>query len=159
MGHRAHLVCAFVEPQAVGERFAATQWPLHATVVPWFHLKTSRGEFTSSLQERLANSAPFIAHVGFQGHSRLGARKVSLLEPDQWQDLHEAVLNVVSSHAGTLATKLFIGPQYIPHVTFQDAGHLSPGDEFACNSLYIVEQQTGHRKVVNRLNLGDETAT
>lgn len=153
------LVCAFVSSQEVGERFKFTDWPLHATVVPWFRLKAPEEQFNSSLQETLTNQPAFTAHVSSQQRTRYGSRRVTLLERNEWQSLHEAVFSVVAQHAGVIATKLFIGTYYRPHVTFQRSGHLNPGEEFLCDNLYVVQREGGHREIVSKLALGyGETA-
>lgn len=159
MNLSTRLVCAFVEPQLLGKKFKLTDWPLHVTIVPWFQLKGSESELNNDMQAVLMRQQAFTAHVDTQSHTRFNSRKVSLLRQSQWQDLHEKVLEVVARHAGVVATKLYIGLYYRPHVTFQKIGHLNPRDEFYCDSLYVVERQGRYRQIINRLELGHEAAT
>lgn len=151
------LVCAFVEDQAVGTKFERIDWPLHVTVVPWFRLPKADTGFVPELARELQQHDAFTAVVDRQSRTRyFGDRRVSVMESTPWQPLHQATLEVVRHHAGTLLARTFIGSSYRPHVTFQKHGHLEPADQFACDALYVVEKRKDMREVIHKLPLGYE---
>jgi 2'-5' RNA ligase superfamily len=144
------LVCAFARPV---DEPNFQQWPLHITIVPWFRPKTSQVELAQKLRAALKGHGPFVAIAGPQKRSRLGARKVSLLQREQWQPLHDAVLKVVQANAAPSVPFVFVGSRYRPHVTYQQTGHLHPGDSFVCDHLYVVEQKGDHKEIVGEVPL------
>src|SRR5579863_9415552 len=113
-----YLVCSFIEPKEVGYQFTRPEWPLHATVIPWFNLRTDQTELVAILQRELLDFQPFMARVKAQDNTRyIPNRGVSLLDTESWQLLQKSLFGPIALHAGTFITRVFNGISYRPHVT------------------------------------------
>lgn len=148
------MVCAFVEPQAIGALFKRVEWPLHVTIVPWFRLKVSQEQFIQTLQKELSGYRPFKTEVTRPGHSHSGLRRLSLLKKESWQPIHETVLEIVLRHATMAVPLTFAHQHYRPHVTYQKHAHLNTGDTFTCDRLYIVEQKSDYKQITAEIIFG-----
>src|SRR6185437_16249370 len=85
------LICAFVQPLAVGNTFP--HWPLHVTVVPWFRLGDHTDQIVRWLTEALHPIAPFTATADKQ--TMLGPRQnrpaMLLHKPTPFQVIEQRV--------------------------------------------------------------------
>lgn len=148
------LICAFVEPQETGSQFK--EWPLHATVMPWFRTPLKSQALVERLEEALTDEQPFPAGVGAQ--KSFAVVKVNLLPPGQWQSLHDKVLGVINENARNTAPLRFVGKNYKPHVTIQKSARLHEGDSFRVDRLHLVVQQGKYKEVESEIRLGRTSA-
>jgi len=148
------LVCAFVEPQAVGAQL--TSWPLHVTIVPWFRLADSSEVIVKGLTEALKTTPSFDAVVG--GEAMFGLRKnrvVRVIEqPTLFMQIEAKVRAYLHKKRALLideTTKHH--PEFRPHVTNQGAIGLRSGDVFSCDRLYVVEQRSDYKEIISEVGL------
>ncbi len=149
------LVCAFVQPMAVGERFA--QWPLHVTIVAWFRLVDSSELITGGLTNALAATRPF--EVQADGDTKMGPRRnrnVRLIgEPTPFSDIERKVRAYFHKKRAWLVDETTKRKYaYRPHVTDQGEMKLGQGETFWCDRLYIIEQKGDYKEIMSEVRFG-----
>lgn len=153
------LVCAFVEPQAVGTQFSA--WMLHVTIVPWFRLDEPTDVISHDLWQVLKHATPFLAIAG--GQALFGVRKtkpVRLLQPVlPFKTLEQKTRAYLrKKHAWLVDETTRSHREFVPHATDQADARLQEGDAFWCAQLYIVEQKGKAKEIVGEIQFGETTA-
>ena len=146
------LVCAFVEPQAVGVQFK--EWLLHVTIVPWFRLEDNADNIVAGLQKALTPIKPFEAKI--IGETLKGPRKrpAHILEPAKFPEVEQRVRSYLHKKRAWLVDETTKKPrQFQPHVTFQGETHLPPGANVVCDCIYVIEQKGNYKRVAARIDL------
>ena len=141
------LVCAFVEPQAVGKQFS--DWLLHVTVVPWFRLDEPSEQIAVGLERALCPIGPFEARAGetvqFGPKKNRPARLLTPTVP--LEELEKRARNYLHKKRAWLVDETTKKPrQFRPHVTVQKSDELTEGQKFKVHKLYIVEQKGDYRQ-------------
>lgn len=148
------LICAFVEPQAVGTRF--TDWLLHVTVVAWFRLDTSSEQIADSLTKALTTVWPFEAMAGetvTMGGRQRPARLLQL--PTPFTQIEQKVRSYFHKKRAWLVDETTKRRyEYRPHVTLQTSGELAEGQTFKVDKLYIVEQKGDYKVITAEIPFG-----
>jgi 2'-5' RNA ligase len=147
------LVCAFVLPRQVGERFK--QWPLHVTIVPWFRNEVPSGTLARELQSGYEGARPFMVSVGKE--SRFGYRRqktVNLLDSPELYRLEGQTRRVLHAHGSWVVDEADKTRSFRPHVTAQDGERVHEGDNFRIETLYIIEQKGEYKDVTAEIPLG-----
>lgn len=153
------LICAFVEPQAVGGRFSG--WPLHVTIVPWFRLDEQSEVIAHDLRRELRHVVPFMAIA--DGEAMFGphkSRRVRLMQPVlAFKTPEQKVRGYLrKKHAWLVDETTKQHHEFVPHVTDQIDARLQEGHTFWCDRLYIVEQKGGRKEIVGEIQFGKTTA-
>lgn len=134
-----HVIAIMLESVSPADKFI--EWPLHITIVPWFHC-----DATEKLDKFLHNVADkqtrFSAKVG-QSHM-LGKNKdvpVSLIdESPKLAKLHQKILEILEKNGYRVHQKEWVGENYIAHITHQLHGRKHPGEKLKINSFTLVRQ-------------------
>jgi 2'-5' RNA ligase len=149
------LVCGFVEPQQVGERFQS--WLLHVTIVPWFRLSDDSLTLAAGLERALQNIEPFEASIS-EVQANFGARKREagvIAQPTPFSDIEQKVRTYFHKKRAWLVDETTKRRyEFRPHVTLQPGASLKIGDSFRCDRLYIVEQKGDYKEIVSEVHLG-----
>jgi hypothetical protein len=147
------LVCAFLQPKAVGAQFKT--WFLHVTIVPWFRLGDSTEQIAQGLSKSVVKIQPFSAPVGEE--VRMGPKRnrpAHLLEDSSFKQIEKQVRNYLHKKRAWIVDETTkVKWPYRPHVTFQGAYHLEADDEVYCDRLFIVEQKGEFKEVVAEIGL------
>lgn len=148
------LICAFIKPLAVGDTFP--QWPLHVTIVPWFRLGDQTDHIVWGLAEALHPITPFTATADTQ--TMVGPRRnrpaMLLHMPTPFQVIEQRVRVYFHKKRAWLVDETTkVRRAYLPHVTFQGDEQLQPGETFACDRLYVIEQFGDKKAVVGEIIL------
>jgi len=149
------LVCAFVEPQAVGVQFKT--WLLHVTIVPWFRLDEESQAIASGLERAMYGLGPSEVTTGEA--AQFGPRKnrqVRLLQPTEHLEQIEAkVRSYLHKKQAFLIDETTKKPySFRPHVTAQN-GFLLPENTTICvDRLYLVEQKGKFKTIANTIPFG-----
>jgi 2'-5' RNA ligase len=148
------LICAFVEPQAVGAQFK--DWFLHITIVPWFRLDMPSSRLAEVLKEGYVGSRPFEVEVGNETHFGYKNRKlVNLVSAPELMKLEGQTRRLLHAHKAWVvdeADKTRRRP-YLPHVTALVAGRVQEGAHFRVDKLFIIEQKGPCKEVVGEMPL------
>jgi 2'-5' RNA ligase len=149
------LVCAFIEPQAIGARFKT--WLLHVTIVPWFRTSASSESITSGLSRAVTSIHPFEAVA--DGEVNLGPRKNRparlLRQPTPFTQIEAKVRAYLHKRRSFLVDETTKQKhEFRPHVTVQAGSSLDSDATFWCDRLYIVEQRGEYKEVVSEVVLG-----
>jgi len=148
------LICAFIENRPNGDTFM--EWPLHATIVPWFRLDMATSELATKIMQKLSAIEPFMVTVGGEaGFGHRGRKVVNLIEtPSPLETIERLARRLLHDHDAWLVdetTKRQHG--FRPHVTRQKSGRVQEGGTFTIENLYIVEQKGEYKEVVGRIDL------
>lgn len=151
------LVCALVEDKPINAKFE--DWPLHVTILPWFRSKQTSPNLISGLEKELSDIKPFESVVG--ASDKFGYRKdklVNLIElPSIFLNVEKVVRQFIKKEASWLVDESTRKRhEYRPHVTIQKTTHLSEGDKFNTNNLYLVEQKGRYKEIVGVVKLAHE---
>jgi 2'-5' RNA ligase len=151
------LICAFVRPISLGERFE--RWPLHVTIVPWFRLEDSTEHIASGLSTALQSVAPFTS--GIDKEALFGPRRnrpaMLILKPTPFQEVEQRVRAYLHKKRAWLVDETTkVRRIFRPHVTIQQVDRLRVGDTFECGQVYIVEQMVQYKEVVGAIQLQHE---
>ncbi|HEY4161103.1 MAG TPA: 2'-5' RNA ligase family protein [Candidatus Saccharimonadales bacterium] len=153
------LICAFVEPQAVGTQFKT--WLLHVTIVPWFRLDESSEVLAEGLKRAMYGLEPFDVTTGneaqFGPHRN---RPVRLLAPtEQLERVEAKVRGYLHKKRAFLIDETTRKPyNFRPHVTAQSGFLLPRNAKLHIGRLYIVEQKGDYKETVSEVRLYDQTA-
>jgi 2'-5' RNA ligase len=149
------LVCAFVEPQEIGQQFR--QWLLHVTVVPWYRDTEKTDVICNGLQRALSTIHPFSVMV--EGDALFGPRKnrpVKLLRsPNGFEAIEPKVRNYLHKKRALLIDETTKRKTtFRAHITLQPGATCTDGDVVTCTHLYIVEQKGDYKQIVGDISLG-----
>lgn len=137
------LVCAFVEPQAIGAQFK--DWPLHITIVPWFRVDLPSAMLGDELAASYVGSKAF--EVSVLAEAQFGYKKrktVNLVTAPDLFKLEGQTRRLLHAHKAWVVDEADNTRRgFRPHVTHLGDGRLKlrEGDKFLCGKLYIVEQK------------------
>ena len=133
-----HLVVVLVEQAPRGEFVI---WPLHITIVPWFHCDDEK-KLDELLASIATNSEAFIVKVGEVEHfGNHGELTVNLLEnPERMHKLHWKVFDALERNNFLIHQKTFLGEKYKPHITHLGKKHSLEGEELVVSSFTLVKQ-------------------
>ena len=147
------LVCAFVEPQAVGGQF--NDWLLHVTILPWFRLEEGSENIAAGLEKALTTIKPFEAKAGEPVTMGPRKRQARLLQlPTPFAEVEQKVRSYFHKKRAWLVDETTKRRhEFRPHVTVQKAGELSEGQTFKVDKLYIVEQEGDCKKIIAQVHL------
>lgn len=147
------IFCAFVEPLRPKDVF--NDWPLHATIIPWFRTDMDDRELVRELRDRLGRLSPFRAVMG--GEAKFGRRRKSVTLVQTPTPLttieHEARDLLHELGAWIVDESIKQRRDYRPHITAQRSGRLHAGDSFDVRAIYIVEQKGDHKQVTSRIDI------
>ena len=148
------LVCMFITSRMAGDRFS--QWPLHITIVPWFRSAASSARLTQELEGLLGGYTPFNVLMGEE--ALFGARRNQAVRLVQLPSPLQAVERVARNYLHALdawivdeSTK--VNRSYRPHVTVQGKEQLQEGEQFICETVYLIKQLGGIKEVDGLINL------
>lgn len=135
-----NVVAILLEPVKIGKEFI--EWPLHITIVPWFH-----GYDADKLDELLRGLAtkhkPFMATVG--QIERFGYKKdveVNVIDDyEPLKRLHLDVFNTLENNNFIIHQKDFVGEDYRAHITRQPKSHKNEGEVIEVKSFALVKQE------------------
>ncbi|WP_346958358.1 2'-5' RNA ligase family protein [uncultured Arthrobacter sp.] len=157
------IVVAFLEPVTEGMEFPRDAWPLHITLVKFDVVdplpadadagggKSAGGTAVAgdSLASQVAGrmDAPVRAALGSAvtvgleaGFGRAGSIPVSLIEPSApLQALHEALVGVVATLPGRIATPGYTMAGYRPHVSHRGGKAPRAGGQLALDRIALVD--------------------
>lgn len=148
------LICAFTKIFETGYEFKA--WPLHVTVVPWFRLEASTEEIAADLADGLRVIEPFEVRMdGIEFFGRHKNKRVNVVvEPTPLSGIEAEVRDYLHSRQAWLVDETTRRRlPFRPHVTAQGTSHLSKGNTFGCDRLYIIEQLGKSKAVVGSVGL------
>jgi 2'-5' RNA ligase len=149
------LVCAFVEPQVVGQQFR--QWLLHVTVVPWFRVSETTEVVCRGLSRALITIKPFSVPV--DGDEMFGPHKnrpVKLLQSSNgFDEIEPKIRNYFHKKRALLIDETTKRKTpFRAHVTLQSGTTLHDDTVITCDRLYIVEQKGEYKEIVGEISLG-----
>jgi hypothetical protein len=154
-----NVVAILLEPMALNKEFI--QWPLHITIVPWFH-----GYDARKLDDLLSGIAK--AHENFWAVvgplERFGQRKeveVNVIDDcDKLTRLHWDVFNTLETNDFKIHQKDFVGDGYRAHITRQPESWKDKGEKVEIKAFALVKQErlkkTGEivKMIVKQYELG-----
>ncbi|MDH6237109.1 2'-5' RNA ligase family protein [Cryobacterium sp. CG_9.6] len=154
-----YVVVLPVKPLSVGEGFPVDQWPLHVTLVPNFHTRSTSAEIEKTIE--VARPLGLCVRVGaeemFGGSGSIPANIV-LDESGTLTRLHNRLLTTLEERCGlTLDNPQYFRAGYRPHITVTRAEHAEPGALIYLNQLALVDMQprgtAGNPTVVSTMNI------
>ena len=141
------LVCAFVTPHRIGDRFS--EWPLHVTIVPWFRVDIVSDRLAAHMAQRLGTVRFF--QVDMAGEAIFGRDKLvnRVKRPTPFGQVEKVMREYLQhEHAWLVDGRTQARYPYQPHVTAQKNERLHEGDSFTCSGLTLVEQRDGFKEIV-----------
>lgn len=154
-----NVIVILLEKMPVNEEFI--EWPLHITVVPWFH-GYDETKLDKLLSQIAASHKKFKAGVGQL--EKFGYKKdveVNLIDNNkQLNQLHRDVFDILESNDFIIHQKDFVGEGYRAHITRQPHGYKNEGEEIQIKSLSLVKQERLKKsgaivkKIVKQYELG-----
>lgn len=146
-----------VEPIETGTVFR--QWPLHCTLVPWFHYEGGIITIQKELETFFSAQQPLWlvgAEEAMFGPSR-DVMVNKLVSSNELLQLHNKTLQKLQELGAVFSAEHYVGNGYQPHVTQHGGRKLRKGQRHLSRAVYLVEsvdERTKQRKVVSRLELG-----
>jgi hypothetical protein len=135
-----NVIAILLEPIGLDEEFI--EWPLHITIVPWFH---GYDEYKlDELLEKISRQRQgFSAKV--QQIEKFGANKdveVNVIDDcPPLYELHNQVFTELEKNGFIIHQKDYVGETYRAHITRQPHGHLDSGQIIKINSFSLIHQK------------------
>jgi 2'-5' RNA ligase len=129
---------------------------LHITIVPWFRLDMPSRELAKVLEDNISDIEPFEVVMGREAKFGYREGRIATLvkEPTPFHKIEERVRGVLKSKKAWLVDETTkVRRPYRPHVTMQKSGQLHIGDEFMCNSIFIVGQRGHSKEIKSKISL------
>jgi hypothetical protein len=136
-----YTVVCFFEPQDKFSKFAASDWPLHVTILDTF--KTAWG--LSALSKELGDVVREITPLNTLPTEKalLGETKhisVKLLKlAGPMSALHDKLMTLVDKGDLVFNSPEFVGDGFLPHATDQGDDKVDVGQEYQLNSISLVD--------------------
>lgn len=154
-----NVIAVILETIRLGEEFI--EWPLHITIVPWFHGYDAQ-KLDHLLAELAAKHRSFSARVG--KIERFGQKKdvaVNVIDDSpELINLHLAVFNQLEANGFIIHQKEYVAGNYRGHITRQTHAAMKEGQKIKIGSISLVHQerleQTGEivKTVIKNYELG-----
>lgn len=136
-----YTVVCFFTPQKRSIDFAASDWPLHVTVLDTFKTSWRLDELCAALAKVASSTTSF--NTVPTKKTTLGENKdipVKLLRLDAGMSaLHTALLDLVEKGAFVFNTPEFVGAGFLPHVTNQGASQVAVGKAYRLSGIALVD--------------------
>lgn len=136
-----YAIIQLLEEVPVGTQFAASNWPLHVTVVDTFAIEWSLETMIEKLIELLSVHTTVTSITEddrFFGEN--GQVQVALLKKtDGLVRLHYDVIELLEQGDLKLNDPQFAKQGFLPHSTVQSHARLNKGDEILFHSLSIID--------------------
>jgi hypothetical protein len=149
---KRYVIVNMLQPVAVGYEFSAAAWPLHVTIIPWFH-NIDIADATKIVDD--IASSHHVLDMKAASREFFGSRNniaVTLLATNPtMQRIHDAFLAALIDHGAVLLNGTYVGSKYRAHVTDQRNDRLHPGDTIGISNLTLVEQFQGSQESGRRV--------
>lgn len=136
-----YMVAIMLDGVNKGDTF--TTWPLHITLVPWFHIEEIITA-EAALYAVARNFSKLTLTVG--GEELFGANNTvpaNVILPDpQLQDLHDAMMSDLQSAGAQFVSAAYTGKDFHAHVTKKLRRPLRPGLTIDVNQFCLIETST-----------------
>lgn len=156
------MIAHFVDPLAEGRHF--DKWPLHLTILPWFH--DSESESIHNLEQtaekmcacKIALGEVAIKTLGqiemFGDECNIPVRCVN--NSTSLGVIHGMLLGYFQDK---LEDKTYIGGRYNPHVTIRENDDPGEGSEICIDKISLVKYDKLYKTVIKNFELLDEKTT
>ena len=136
-----YTVVCFFNPQESSDNFAATDWPLHVTMLDTFKTTWELATLCKALEGVAAKTIPFDAVATEK--ALLGENKdvpVKLLHTEgPMSTLHNRLMELVDIGSFVFNTPEFVGSGFLPHATDQDGDQVEFGRSYRLGSISLVD--------------------
>lgn len=154
-----YVIVSFIESSSVPVEFAASEWPLHVTLLANFTISQPLGRLiddlalfaraTKSFQITAAEDAQF-------GPS--GNIAVTLISPNyEINNAHNKLISITEKLGATYDEPKFNGAGYRPHATIRGSSRLHNKQLIAFNNFSLVDmfpnQDINQRKIIKTFRL------
>jgi 2'-5' RNA ligase len=137
-----HLVVVMVEPSP-GKEFEI--WPLHITLVPWFHCDDEY-HLDQTLQQVAGRHKPIIVLAGrveeWGGQDKFKVQTV--VDDNELHNLHLDIFKTLENNGFAIHQKDFLGDKYKSHLTlrnrYQRSRALPEGSEIKISNFSLIKQ-------------------
>lgn len=151
------IVVHMLEPQAVGSYFDRQRWPLHITLLPWFHATQERHHQLEQELTRVAQSTPPISVAVGEQHMFGPGKNVPvniIADREKLQSLHESLLSLTRLLQLPLDNAAFTGRQYTAHISRYEDRFVNQGDTLRVADFYLVQLLDGRTcQIISRFEL------
>lgn len=135
-----NIVAIVLERVQLGKEFI--EWPLHITIVPWFHGYNPK-KLDELLESLASRHQPFSATVGkIEGFGPKKDVKVNVIDDcPELDNLHLDVFNKLEENGFIIHQKIFVGRGYRAHITRQLHAWLDEKKKIRIGSVSLVRQE------------------
>lgn len=152
-----YVIIKLLEPKKEGVQFAASDWPLHVTLVPRFVINLEGTGLLEKMATLLRSHKP--VEVVAETDELFGEFKnikVTLLEKTpELTKLHSTIIDLLKSMGAIFDEPNFIEEGFRPHVTVQSKRRVQPGDLVKIDELSLIDMFPGgdinQRKVLKTI--------
>lgn len=154
-----YVIIKLLEPIKEGTQFAASEWPLHVTLVPRFALNLEDTGLLEKLAALLRSHKPVEVVAGTDElFGEFNNIKVTLLEKTpELMNLHNTIISLLKSAGAVFDEPSFIEEGFRPHVTVQSKRRVHQGDLVKIDELNLIDMFPGgdinQRKVLKTIKL------
>ena len=138
------IIVSFFEDLKPGYRFAASNWPLHLTLVRPFTtegpVESIETALTKALDQQPAIAMDFGEIGQFGPHEDVPVTTV--VKTPELQNLHDR-LRALMEEYGAVNNTQWSGKEYRPHVTHQHHGKMEPGQSVQLRQASLLDYQDG----------------
>lgn len=157
-----YAIIQLFEEVPVGTQFAASNWPLHSTIVDTFAIDWDVETMIEKLTELLSAHTTATSTVEddrFFGEN--GQVQVALLKKaDDLVKLHYDVIELLEQGGLKPNDPQFAKEGFLPHSTVQSHARLNKGDEVIFNALSIIDffpnEDPYQRTVLATIKIGNQ---
>lgn len=155
-----YALVQLLEAMDEGTEFAASHWPLHATIVSNFAVDWTGTGLLPKLTSLAAAHRPIRAAAG--GDTYFGDRRhiqVTLLEQnDALRALHSDIVRLLKSAGAVFDEPHYLDDGYRAHITVQPDKRARQGDVITINAISIIDMfphaDIHRRKLQQTVRLG-----
>lgn len=148
-----YVVVSFVEPQNAPLDFAASQWPLHVTLLANFTIAQPLERLIDDLALFAQATRPFDIRAGEDAmFGPTGNITVTLITPSQdIINAHNKLISITEGLGATYDEPEFNGAGYRPHATIRGSSRLRNKQQVMVNSFSLVDMFP--KKNINQRNI------
>jgi hypothetical protein len=136
-----YTVVCFFDPQEKSHNFAATDWPLHITILDTFKTEWEIATLCKALEDVATETLPFDATPTEK--ALLGENKdvpVKLLQiKGPLSTLHNKLMKLADTGSFVFNTPAFVGSGFLPHATDQSNGQVEIGKPYQLRSISLID--------------------